>query len=95
MTDPSSKGLSGMRVAIFESRFMDEFANLVRKQGAEPVVGPTMVEAPLELGPEVRAFVGALRAGEVDLFLVLTGVGNRKLVQLVASLMTPEELRDR
>jgi uroporphyrinogen-III synthase len=94
MNEPLSKGLSGMQVAIFEARFADEFANLVRKQGGEPVVGPTMVEAPLELGPEVRVFMASLRAGQVDVFLVLTGVGNRKLVQLVSSEMSAEELRD-
>ena len=86
-------GLTGLRVAIFESRFKDEFANLVRKQGGDPLVAPTMVEAPLELGEEVLGFVSALRQGAVDAFLVLTGVGQRKLTALVAPAMPPEELR--
>lgn len=92
MNRPQSDGLKGMRVAIFESRFSEEFANLVRKQGAEPLVGPTLVEAPLDLGPEAEAFIDALRARTVDGVLVLTGVGNRKLVQLVSSRMAVEEL---
>lgn len=87
-------GLRDKRVAIFESRFKDEFANLVRKQGAEPLVGPTMSEAPLELGPELRAFAQALRDRQVDALLVLTGVGNRKLVTLLEPIMNKEELRD-
>jgi len=95
MDRPNSEGLKGMRVAIFESRFSDEFANLVRKQGAEPLVGPTLVEAPLDLGPEVLTFIDALRAGTLDGLLVLTGVGNRKLVQLVSPRMTVEELAER
>ncbi len=82
-------------MAAFESRFADEFANLLRKQGAEPLLGPTMVEAPLELGPELCAFAEALRAGAVDVLLVLTGVGNRKLVSVFAPIMAKEELRDR
>ncbi|HEY6882024.1 MAG TPA: uroporphyrinogen-III synthase [Polyangiales bacterium] len=86
--------LSGKRVALFESRFKDEFANLLRKQGAEPLLGPTMVEAPLELGPELRAFAAALRAGEIDALLVLTGVGNRKLASLLEPIMANAELRD-
>ncbi|MDB4972573.1 MAG: hemE [Myxococcaceae bacterium] len=86
------RGLSGKRVAIFESRFKDEFANLLRKQGAEPLVGPTMTEAPLELGPELRRFAASLRLGEVDALLVLTGVGNRKLVTLLEPIMSKEEL---
>jgi uroporphyrinogen-III synthase len=88
------RALSGKRVAIFETRFKDEFANLVRKQGAEPLIGPTMVEAPLTLGPELHAFADALRTGVVDALLVLTGVGNRKLVTLLAPIMDNEELRD-
>ncbi len=87
--------LSGWRVALFESRFRDEFANLLRKQGAEPLVAPTMVEAPLELGDELRSFAGELRAGTIDALLVLTGVGNRKLVTLLEPIMDKAELRDR
>ncbi len=88
-------GLSGLRVALFESRLAAEFANLVRKQGGEPLLGPTMVEAPLALGPELLAFAEALRAGRIDAFMVLTGVGNRKLVELLAPVMARDELRER
>ena len=94
-TPNQARPLTGKRVAIFETRFADEFANLVRKQGGEPLVGPTMVEAPLALGPEAHAFADALRAGKVDALLVLTGVGNRKLVTLLEPIMPREELRDR
>jgi uroporphyrinogen-III synthase len=90
----SQSRLSGRRVALFESRFKDEFANLVRKQGAETLLGPTMVEAPLELGPELLSFAAALRAHEVDALLVLTGVGNRKLATLLEPVMDKGELRD-
>jgi uroporphyrinogen-III synthase len=90
----SEARLSGRRVALFESRFKDEFANLLRKQGAEPLLGPTMVEAPLELGPELRSFAASLRAGEIDALLVLTGVGNRKLVTLLEPIMRKDELRE-
>jgi len=93
-TPAEDRALRGKRVAIFETRFKDEFANLVRKQGAEPLIGPAMVEAPLTLGPELRGFAEALRQGEVDALLVLTGVGNRKLVTLLAPIMDKDELRD-
>jgi uroporphyrinogen-III synthase len=95
MSETSEDGLKGLRVALFEARFKDEFANLVRKQGAEPIVGPTMVEAPLELGAELRAFVAALRGGEIHAMIALTGVGQRKLATLVEPIITREELRDR
>jgi uroporphyrinogen-III synthase len=92
--DASNPGLQGRRVALFESRFGSEFANLVRKQGAEPLLGPALVEAPLALGEELRSFVAALRAGQIDVFMVLTGAGQRKLVELVAPIMPAEELRE-
>lgn len=94
MVETNRSGLAGLRVAIFESRFKDEFANLVRKQGAEPLVGPTMVEALLTLGDEHRAFVAALRAGELDIMLALTGVGQRKLAALIEPIMSRDELRE-
>jgi len=91
----NERSLTGKRVAVFETRFGTELANLLRKQGAEPLVGPTMVEATLTLGPELETFVAALRAGEVAALMVLTGVGNRKLAALLEPIMPREELRDR
>lgn len=87
------RGLEGLRVALFESRFGGEFENLVRKQGAEPLLGPTLVEAPLALGPEQEEFIARLRARELSVFIALTGVGTRKLVDLIAPRMEREELR--
>lgn len=94
MSGAEAPGLAGLRVAIFETRLSQELANLVRKHGGEPLVGPSMVEAPLTLGPEVRAFVTALTENNIDAVLVLTGVGNRKLVQLVSELVSREQFRD-
>jgi uroporphyrinogen-III synthase len=89
-----AQGLQGLRVALFESRFGGEFENLVRKQGGEPLLGPTLVEAPLELGTELEQFVERLRAGELSVFMALTGVGTRKLVQLVEPILSRDALRD-
>jgi uroporphyrinogen-III synthase len=85
--------LNGYRIALFESRYAEEFSSLVKKQGAETLVAPTIVEAKLSLGDELRAFVAELRAGRIDVLCVLTGVGQRKLVELVAPIMPKEELR--
>jgi uroporphyrinogen-III synthase len=87
-----ARGLEGLRVALFESRFGGEFENLVRKQGAEPLLAPTLVEAPLSLGPELMEFVARLRARALDVFVALTGVGTRKLAELVAPVLPREEL---
>lgn len=88
----SNGGLEGRRVALFESRFAAELANLVRKHGGDPWLAPSLVEAELSLGDEIREFVQRLRAGQVDALCVLTGVGNRKLVELVRPLLPRDEL---
>jgi uroporphyrinogen-III synthase len=85
--------LSGLTVALFESRFGTEFAGLVHKQGGHTLSAPTIVEAPIELGTELREFFQALQNGKIDAMLVLTGVGHRKLVELLAPLATRDELR--
>ncbi len=95
MLEENVKGLSGLTVALFESRRGEEFTRLVGKQGGQVLIAPSIVEAPLELGAELISFVAALRHGEVDALLVLTGAGNRKLVELVAPLMDREELAER
>ena len=89
-----SQGLAGLRVAIFESRLSEEFANLLRKQGAQPSVAPSIVEVPLSLGPELREGVDHLRAGRLTVWCVLTGVGQRKLVELLKPLLSAEELAE-
>jgi uroporphyrinogen-III synthase len=88
----SELSLSDLTVASFESRFAKEFAGLVRKQGGTSLNAPTIVEAATELGPELRDFFAALERGEVDAMLVLTGVGHRKLVELLSPLATRDEL---
>ena len=90
----NERALTGKRIAAFETRMGAELANLIRKQGGEPLVGPTMVEATLTLGPELEAFAAALRSGEIDALLVLTGAGNRKLAALLEPIMPRDELRD-
>jgi len=50
-----------------------------------------MRELPLVAGPEHAQFVASLRAGQLDTLVVLTGVGFRALVEVVAGLISAEE----
>ncbi len=50
---------------------------LIRKQGGEPVVAPSMREIPVSQRDDV--FGAPLRAGEFDGVILLTGVGTRML----------------
>jgi len=67
-------------------------AALIRKQGGDPFVAPSMREVPLAEQPEALAFARALEAGTVDLVVCLTGVGTRALVEAVAPVLPRERL---
>ena len=81
-----------LRVIAFESRRAVEMAALVRKQGGDPFVAPSMREVPLAEQPEALAFARALEAGAVDIVVCLTGVGTRALAEAVAPVLPRERL---
>jgi uroporphyrinogen-III synthase len=49
----------------------------------EPIEAPSMREVPLESNHDALAFAAALERGDVDLVVLLTGVGTRALVDVV------------
>jgi uroporphyrinogen-III synthase len=67
-------------------------AALIRKQGGEPFVAPSMREVPLAEQPAALAFARALAAGEIDVLVCLTGVGTRALADAVAPELPRERL---
>src|ERR1051325_9694009 len=69
----------GLRVLSLESRRAEEMATLIRKQGGEPFVAPSMREVPLEAHAEAFAFAQCLLRGDFDCIILLTGVGTRML----------------
>jgi uroporphyrinogen-III synthase len=85
---------TGMRVLSLESRRSAEIAELIRKQGGDPVVAPSMREAPLERNEAVFEFAERLFAGEFDMMILLTGVGTRLLHQTLATRYPPERFPD-
>ena len=66
-----------------ESRRAAEIAELIRKQGGEPFVAPSMREVPVGSNDAVFAFVERLARGEFDLMILTTGVGTRQLVRVL------------
>jgi uroporphyrinogen-III synthase len=76
---------AGLKVISFESRRAAEMAQLIRKQQGEPIVAPSMREAPIERNEEAFRFAERLFAGEFDMMILLTGVGTRILDQAIAS----------
>jgi len=74
------EGLTGLRVASFESRRSVEMAELIRSYGGEPIQAPSMREVPLADQHEALAFGEALLARDYDIVILLTGVGTRMLI---------------
>ena len=75
----------GLRVVSFESRRAAEMAELIRRQGGEPLVAPSMRESAIENNSEAFEFAEQLFAGEFDLVIFMTGVGARALSKVLAS----------
>lgn len=75
----------GLRVVSFESRRAAEMSELIRRQGGDPFVVPSMREAPIENNSEAFEFAERLFRGEFDLMVFLTGVGTRALNKVLAS----------
>jgi uroporphyrinogen-III synthase len=85
---------SGMRVLALESRRAAEMARLIRNQQGEPIVAPSMREAPLEQNEEAFRFAERLFAGEFDTIILLTGVGTRLLDKALATRYPPERFAE-
>jgi uroporphyrinogen-III synthase len=75
----------GKRVVAFESRRAQEMAELIRKQGGEAFVAPSMREVPMAEDAEVYRFGEQLMAGGFDCVVLMTGVGTRQLNRVLAA----------
>ena len=76
--------LAGLRIVSFEARRAEELATMLGRHGAEVVRAPALREAPLPAGPEALELARRLEAGEIDLVVLLTGVGTRALAYVLA-----------
>ena len=84
----------GLRVLSLESRRAAEIERLIRNQGGEPFVAPSVREVPLEQNPEALAFAERLLKGEFDAVILLTGVGTRYLSQVIETRWPPGTLAE-
>jgi uroporphyrinogen-III synthase len=84
----------GLRVLSLESRRAPEMEVLIRKQGGDAFVAPSMREVPLEHNDAAFAFAERLFAGGIDLMVLLTGVGTRQLDRLLATRYPAEAFAD-
>ncbi len=81
----ATDSFNGLRVLSLESRRAAEIGKLIRTYGGEPTVAPAMREVPLESNHEAFEFAGRLLRGEFDLVIFMTGIGVRRLMDIVGS----------
>ncbi|HVU90576.1 MAG TPA: uroporphyrinogen decarboxylase [Pirellulales bacterium] len=70
----------GLRVAAFESRRAEEMSRLIERMGGVPSVSPSLREVPLADNPAAVDFAYHLISGQIDVVILMTGVGLRHLV---------------
>ncbi len=80
----------GLRVLSLESRRSNEIERLIRSQGGEPFVAPSMREMRLADNPQAFEFAEKLFRGDFEMMILLTGVGTR-LLNDVLSTRYPED----
>lgn len=83
--------LNGRVLAFVESRMPEEMASLVRRHGGVPYPAPVLEEIYLKDSPEVQQLVADVCVGQVDVVLLLTGVGTRAMIETAESMGRREE----
>jgi uroporphyrinogen-III synthase len=68
-------GFAGLKVLSLESRRAKEMETLIRREGGDPVIAPSVQERALEDQKEPLEFIHRLAAGEFDLLICMTGAG--------------------
>lgn len=82
----------GLRVVTFESRRAAEMAALIERHGGRAVNAPTMREVKNQDPAPVLDFAARLFNGEIDIVLLLTGVGTTMLADTIAAKHPKEKL---
>lgn len=87
------KNLENLRVISFESRRAKEIEVLIQKEGGISFVAPSLREIPIQKNAQVFEFGQKLFTGQVNLLILLTGVGTRFLIEILKSKYPIEEIR--
>src|SRR5215470_20164658 len=83
-------GFNGLRVLSFESRRAQEIAQLIRNNGGEPVVAPSMREVETPNEDEQRLIRGIVDR-EFNAIIFMTGIGARALIHAAEPICPGEE----
>ena len=81
----NKSGFNGLRVAAFESRMATEMARLIAHYGGQPFVVPALREIPIQDNPAALRFGARLIDGQVDILILMTGIGTTALFEILRS----------
>ena len=73
----------GLHVAAFESRNAGDMTRLIERHGGVPHVSPSMREVPLDENRIAIDFAHRLITGQINIVILLTGVGLRHLLAAI------------
>src|SRR5580765_669066 len=86
--------LDGLRVLSLESRRAKEMEALIRREGGDPFIAPSVQERALDDHHEALEFISRLEADEFDLVICMTGAGLTFLRELAQASGTVEKLAE-
>jgi uroporphyrinogen-III synthase len=84
--------LAGARIGLLEARLSSELAELVRREGGEPVCAPAVMEAQLDVTPQLPQLIDSLRRRRIELVVFLTGAGATSLFEQARAIGLFEQL---
>ena len=78
--------LGGARIGLLEARLSSELAELVRREGGEPVCAPSVTEGQLDVTALVPALIDELHRRYVEIVVFLTGAGAASLLEQASAI---------
>jgi uroporphyrinogen-III synthase len=81
----SKSSFDGLRVVSFESRMAREMTRLIEHYGGQPLVAPALREIPIQDNPAALRFGARLIDGQVDILILMTGIGTTTLFEILRS----------
>lgn len=85
--------LAGFRVLSLESRRAKEMEALIRREGGEPFIAPSVQERAIEDHGDALRFVERLESGEFDLLICMTAAGLSFLRDQLVPIAAVDRLR--
>lgn len=89
---PTKADFGGLRVLSLESRMATPMERLIEKYGGRPLIAPSLKEVPLAKNQQAFEFFEKLESGQLDLVLLMTGVGLRYLLKTLAEKFPGERI---